>query len=541
MAQPWEMEWGGSQEPWNMAWDAPKQPTAASDRFVQGLRDPVDAGAQMLTKALPKGVVGAVNKATEYVNNLPVIGPVTKALGMTPATPEQIDQGISQREANYQAPEGVDWARIGGNMASTLPAAMAAPVGTGLAAKTGIGAATGGVFGAFNPVTQNQDNFAEEKLKQIGSGTVAGGLLAPVAAGVSRVINPNVSPELKMLMDNGVTPTIGQRLGGIFKSIEDKATSIPIVGDAITAARNNAREQYNTGAINQALKPIGEKVSGAGNEPIKQAGDLIGSVYEKAKNMVGGFKIDNQANNEISNLISMTRNLTPKMVKKFDDTYTNIFESRLSPNGSILADSFKKVDSELGKDAARWSGSSSASESELGDALKELQRILNDNAHRANPAAQELKQKADAAYARLVRIESAANSAKNSGGVFTPAQLMQGVKQSDKSVRDRATARGTALMQDYAGAGNSVLGNVYPDSGTAGRMWMNAMALGSGAMNPMIPLALGGASIPYLPGARNVTNALLTNRPGFAAPVAKAVEKLPVGLLGPAAYEFATQ
>lgn len=524
-----------------MAWDVPKQPMAASDRFVQGMRDPVDAGAQMLTKALPAGVVDAVNRGTKFVNNLPVLGGITKALGMTPANPEQIDQGIAQREANYQAPEGIDWARIGGNVASTLPAAVAAPVGTGLAARTGIGAATGGVFGAFNPVTQNQGNFAEEKLKQVGAGAISGGLLAPVAAGVSRVINPKVSPELQMMMDNGVTPTIGQRLGGIFKSIEDKATTLPILGDAITAARASGKDQYNSGAINKAIKPIGEKVNGSGTSAIKEAGDLVSGVYEKAKSMVGGFKIDNQANSEISGLLDLSRNLTPDMAKKFDRTYTNIFESRISPNGSILADTFKRIDSELGKDAARYMGSSSASEQELGSALKELQRIINDNAHRANPEAQALKKKADAAFANMVRIENASKAAKNSGGVFTPAQLMQGVSQADTSARDRATARGTALMQDYASAGNSVLGNVYPDSGTAGRMWMNAMALGSGAMNPMIPLGLGAAAIPYLPGARNVTNALLTKRPDFAAPVAKAVERLPVGLLGPAAYEFATQ
>src|SRR5688572_8366082 len=64
---------------------------STGSRFMQGLRDPLDAGAQMLTRVLPEGVVSGVNKATQYVNELPGIGPVTKALGMTPATSQQID------------------------------------------------------------------------------------------------------------------------------------------------------------------------------------------------------------------------------------------------------------------------------------------------------------------------------------------------------------------------------------------------------------------------------------------------------------------
>lgn len=541
MANPWEMDWG-SGNPWEMQWDAPKEPTSASSRFVQGMRDPVDAGAQMLTKSLPSGVVGAVNKAAGYVNNLPLIGPVTKALGMTPATPEQIDAGIASREANYTAPEGIDWARVGGSILSTAPLAAAAPVGTGMLSRIGAGAATGGVFGGLNPVTQNQGNFWDEKKGQVGAGAVAGGVLAPVAAGISRVISPKISPDVQKMMDAGVTPTIGQRLGGIFNTLEQKATSIPILGDAISYGRNQAKDQFNTAAINEALKPVGQKITGSGNTAIKEAGDILSGIYEQAKNKIGGFQIDAQANQEIGNLLSMTQNLTPQMAKKFEKTYTNIFESRLSPNGSLLADSFKKIDSELGKDAARYQGSMTASEKELGDAMAELQRIIVDNARRANPEAQKLMEKADAGWARLVRLENAANAAKKTDGVFTPGQLLQGVKASDKSVRDRATARGTALMQDFAQSGERVLGSQYPDSGTAGRMMLGGLTAGLGsAVNPAIPLGLAAASLPYLNGGRQATNWLLSARPRGAAGLASIVERAPAGLLAPAMYQVATQ
>ena len=82
-----------------------EQRTLASGpmRFLQGARDPVDAGAQLLVHALPDAVVGAVNRGVQSVNDAPVIGPVTKAIGMTPATTQQVDRGIADQEAALEA------------------------------------------------------------------------------------------------------------------------------------------------------------------------------------------------------------------------------------------------------------------------------------------------------------------------------------------------------------------------------------------------------------------------------------------------------
>ena len=76
-------------------------PTPTGERFLQGMRDPVDAGAQLLTRMLPESVVSGVNRATQFVNEIPGIGSVTRALGITPATSQQIDAGIAEREAAY--------------------------------------------------------------------------------------------------------------------------------------------------------------------------------------------------------------------------------------------------------------------------------------------------------------------------------------------------------------------------------------------------------------------------------------------------------
>src|SRR5690606_9742357 len=94
-----------------------KKPQSAGSRFVQGLRDPVDAGAQLLTNILPEGVVDAGNRLNNWLSD---------NTGLVGRLPEGgVDQQVRENEANYVAPEGVDWARMGGNILSPVNLAIA--------------------------------------------------------------------------------------------------------------------------------------------------------------------------------------------------------------------------------------------------------------------------------------------------------------------------------------------------------------------------------------------------------------------------------
>jgi hypothetical protein len=126
---------------------------------------------------------------------------------------------------------------------------------------------------------------------------------------------------------------------------------------------------------------------------------------------------------------------------------------------------------------------------------------------------------ADTAYANLVRVEGASKNALQSGGLFTPGQLGSAVRQADQSVRDRATARGTALMQDLAGAGQSVLGNKVPNSATADRLMLGAGGLGAYALNPAIPAGLLGGAGLYTSPIQSLLRGAVTARPQAAQAV----------------------
>lgn len=518
--------------------------TTGNARVLRGMRDPIDAGAQMLTNALPAGVVNAGNRFNNWLADK------TGLVARLPAG--GVNQQIAQSESEYQqarkavGQDGADWARMGGNLITTLPVGMAAPASAGLGARMAYGAATGAAGGALQPVTNGGDNFWSEKGKQTATGAAVGGALAPIAGAVGRVISPKAStnPQLAMLRDAGVTPTVGQALGGAANKAEEKLTSVPIVGDMIARARGKSIDSFNNAAINRATAPIGLRVNGSGQQAVREAGDALSNAYDDVLGSIKGVSFDNQFSSDLGQLKQMTSGLVPDMQRKFDKLLQDKVMSRMSPSGGLAPETYKAIDSELKQEAARWSKSAMASESELGDAISQLHSLLNQQMRRSNPDVADKLAKIDQGWANLVRIEGAAKAGKNAEGVFTPGQLNQAISAADQSTRKRAVARGTALMQDLGNAGQSVIGNKVPNSFTTDRALLSLGSLGSYAINPAIPAGLLAGGALYTQPAQRLLVGAVANRPDFAPALAQGVRRaapmlgMPLvppayGLLGP--------
>ena len=508
-------------------WDEPSkpktEPMSKMDKVLMGAKDPISGGAQLLTSILPENVV----KAGDSFNNW-----LADKTGLVAKIPSGgVDALVRRQEAEYQAKRadagesGFDGYRTIGNVVSPANLAVASklPAAVG-AGKAVIGAAGGAASALLNPVTEG--DYWTEKGKQAGVGGAFGAATPMVTGAISRIISPKASTNanLNLLKSEGVKPTIGQTLGGFANRAEEAGMSLPFVGDAISSARNRAKDQFNQAAINRATKPIGEKVQGSGTQAVQEAGDLIGAAYDKAKNSLGGFKIDPQANTELSQLRMLA---TSGLQGRERSTVSNYFNDYLT-RPSLTAESFKELDSKLTSDIAKFGGGD-AYQQKVADALKEVQRIITDNAKRANPKAADALAKADEAWANLVRVEGASIGAKGTEGVFTPGQLLTAVRGADKSVRDRSTARGTALMQDLATAGQSVLGNKLPNSGTADRMIYGGglLGLGAGGMAnlPLTAAGVGAGLIAYTPQMQALLRGLVSSRPQGAKSVADAFEQ----------------
>jgi len=150
-------------------------------RVLQGARDPIDAGAQLLPRGLQ-----FVTSAGGMAPN-----PVSEWFGKEA---QGVDQGISENEAQYEAArratgqEGFDAGRFVGNVVSPANAAIAArlPAGATTAGRVGTGMALGASGGALSPVnTQNNPDFAGTKAGQMLVGGIAGGVLTPIAGKVA--------------------------------------------------------------------------------------------------------------------------------------------------------------------------------------------------------------------------------------------------------------------------------------------------------------------------------------------------------------------
>lgn len=453
---------------------------------------------------------------------------------------DTVNQGIATKEAEYQAArkgagsEGFDPMRALGSIAMTAPLGAA---GAGVLR----GAAVGAGAASLDPIKDGGDDFWWEKLKQAGMGAAGGAVMSPVMGGLARLVSPkaSVNEGVKLLQSEGVKPTIGQAAGGWASAAEEKLTSLPIVGDAIKSARNRAIDQFNEAAINRTVKPIGGKVAGFGQDAVAEAGDQLSAAYQAALSKVNHVSIATpRFISKLDELEGMTSGLTPTMRRKFQQVLADDVGRKVSPNGSILGSDLKAVDSKLGKVVADWGSSGNPEHREFADAVKQLKALITDEVKSANPEVAKALKAADTGWANLVRVEGAAKKAINNEGRFTPAQLTGAVSMADKSVRKRSVGRGEALMQDLAGAGQTVLGSKVPDSGTVGRAAWGAGALGAtlGGGGVALPAALVGGAAMYSQPVQNALVALLTRRPESAPFVANYLRQL----TGPAALGAGT-
>jgi hypothetical protein len=101
-----------------------------------------------------------------------------------------VNQGLTrgaQEVAPFSAAHPVltEAGKIGGSMAATAPLVMAAPATTTLAGTVGQGIGMGALMGGLAPVNPDSQNFAEDKLRQMGIGALLGGATPAAIAGAA--------------------------------------------------------------------------------------------------------------------------------------------------------------------------------------------------------------------------------------------------------------------------------------------------------------------------------------------------------------------
>ena len=380
----------------------------------------------------------------------------------------------------------------------------------------GVGAGTGATMGALEP-TATGESVAGNMARGAAIGA-AGGL---ILGAVSRVVQPNTAPAARQLLDEGVRVTPGRTLGGMASRIEQGIESVPVIGDVVKGSHRLAIDDFNRAAYNRALAPIGEKATlktPVGHEGIAFVEGKLSNAYDAVLNRIGTVRLDNTFADDVGNVVRMARTgLDDASSARLERViWSNIFE-RMTPAGTMSAQTMKQVESELGRLARGLGRSEKFDDRQLSAAIREVQSSLRGATERAAPQFADELRAVNAGFANFVRIQNAASRLGSRDGVFSPSQLRGAVRANDNSVRKGASAKGEALMQDLADAGEKVLGRTVPDSGTPFRVFT---ALGAGNLAGLLEptsLALGAAAtLPYTRAGGHAARAAFALRPDEA-------------------------
>lgn len=154
----------------------------------QGLRDPIDAGAQMLRRIVPEPVAQAVDAAGNWLADKGL--PVARSSGVA-GVDKLVRESGQQYEADRAAAgrSGLDGARLAGNVVNPVNLAMPSAAGAGtVRALAARGAIAGGASAALQPVVEGQGDFWGSKAGQVAVGAATGGILTPaISKGVEKV------------------------------------------------------------------------------------------------------------------------------------------------------------------------------------------------------------------------------------------------------------------------------------------------------------------------------------------------------------------
>ena len=514
-----------------------KNTTSIPNRFMHGMEDAAFGVAQLV----PRGAGAVANGIGDLVANVsPQAGMAIQdsAGNFYNQSAQDMDAITQQRAQSYEqarqaeGQNGFDAARLAGNVFSPVNGVGAAvsnalPQAGSFLGKVARDAALGGVGASIQPAEDPNKSFTDQKLDQIKTGALLTGIFSSAGNSVSKVVKPQIQDGAQTLLDEGIRLTPGQLKGGVIQSVEDKLTSIPLLGDAIKNAKVRSYEDFNRAVANRALSPIDQKLPDnipVGRDMVDYVGTTLGNRYDEILPKMKAF-YDNNLSSDIARISSKAKLLPKDQQQALKSLVRQNFENRSS--NEITGNEFKEITSQLGSESSGLKADPNHYNRKLGSIVSELKdAVLNSAKRHSDPTLVEQLSKTDKGYANFVRLQKAAGSLGAKDGVISPAQLQNAVKTSEKSVRSGKFAKGQNLMQDLSDPALNILPSTVPDSGTAGRAALGLLATGgAGFVNPVAAAgALGATSLYTKPGVA-VLQKVLADRPDLAEPVARAIKQ----------------
>ena len=306
--------------------------------------------------------------------------------------------------------------------------------------------------------------------------------------------------------------TIGQKIGGFTKRIEESLKSVPILGESIRRREQEVLQEMNVNIYNRVLKNIGKKIdkNKVGHDAFDEADGLIRDAY---KDLIPKLELDEisiqQLVKKINTIGLDDLNVSTEVAEDFIKQTTNLItRSTNASQSKISGQNLKNLESKLSKTIRDGVKSGDASVRENAFRLQKVRNELTRLLEKNNPKhAKDLKN-INLAFRQFLPVGNAVSSSVKNNGVFTSGQLITGIRQTSPK-RDLRIGSGGAGLQKEAQQYHNVLKNVVPDSGTAERSLSGIAGVGGAAYltDPVtVGTALGAGTALYTKGGQRIAD-----------------------------------
>lgn len=468
----------------------------------------VQTGPQDILGMRPDGAVGAFFTAA---GNQALAGRLDELAG----TVNGPDAGrIAQAGKEYLRSQH-PIASIAGDVAGIIPMAMGGAAALSRLGLSAPRAALGADIGTGALTGSGENNESPTFGGIVGGFAGYGGNKA--GSGLMSLLGRGVSPTggaVTSAYEQGVNPTIGQRfadkgiIGRGINTAEQALQSVPFLGALPANARQAARDQWERGAYNRALKPINNALPDgvqAGPQAMAHSRKAFDDAYDAARSGMQ-FVPDGQFSTDFGAWQIGVRGsglLDGESIKQVEKAVANTVGSRMR-GGQLTGDTYKKAVSDLNKIINK------SSKPEVQTALSDFRSIMDASARRnSNPSAVAAMDAADLGYSQFKPLKDAGRMAGSEPGRFTPAGLASVERRT--MGKTNAFLEGNTRMGDYIAAGQN-LRDTLPNSGTAERLMTGQAVVGAPAMGGAafldptgtLPMGIAAATAPYSPGIRDL-------------------------------------
>jgi hypothetical protein len=448
---------------------APEKTPEGYDAFLKALdvaanrREKMPAG-----EALKRGFGYEMSKA--YAGVAPMFGGKGKS-------PEELaaEEAALSEHGGFPASAG----RFAGEAVKMAPT-MLIP-GAGPASILGRVAGSAGLSAMMEPGDRT-------KAAMIGGAGALGG--EAVGAGLSKLIRgPVAQPGVKESYEAGLRPSFAQAVGGGVKRFEETMESSPLIGPAITGQQLRSMKSFNTSTVGKILEDLNRDLPEAkqinvgeipaGREGFLKAEQAAKEAYGKLTENTSG-SMTPEFESGLQGIRDLSKSMRPEYRDQIDSIIKHSLESRFKPGERVDGVTIKEIDSELSNLASKYSNSAIADERRVGDAILETQSQLHNMMELQNPEYATQLRNADRAYFEIRQLGKAMTSSVKDE-LATPSQLLQALRAKDRT----GFSRGKMPLQEYAETAQELVGNRYPDPGTAGRLQAkDVMAAGATGFIP---------------------------------------------------------